>query len=295
MLQSLKRYKVIAGWIILLVTVYVFIRFIRANPTVWWQLQDTSWLTILAILAGYALMTVLLVALYKVMTTICKVSIPHKDNILLTMYSSVVNFFGPLQSGPGFRTLYLKKRYHINIPAYIGVSLLYYACFAAMSGLILLSAWLGWWILLAVPFGLLMATRFVPRILQHPSVLKRIPHFVPLRELGILAVLSALQVFIVAGIYFVELRAVTHSVSIAQALVYTGAANFALFVSLTPGALGFRESFLYMARSLHGMNESVIVAANILDRAVYVVFLGLLFVIILAMHGQKKFKQYALK
>lgn len=295
MLQTLKRFKVALGWLVLAITLYVFGRFIHANPQVWWQLQDTNIWTILSVLLGYALMTALLAALYRVMTTICKVRIPHKDNLLLTMYSSVVNFFGPLQSGPGFRMLYLKKRYNINVPAYIGVSLLYYACFAAMSGCILLSAWLGWWVLVALPFGLLMFSRYIPRVLQHPFVLKRVPHFVPLRELGILAVLSALQVFIVAGIYFVELSAVAPGVTIGQALIYTGAANFALFVSLTPGALGFRESFLYMARSLHGMSESTIVAANILDRAVYIVFLAMLFAIILAVHGQKQFSRYVAK
>lgn len=295
MLHALKRFKVALGWLVLVLTLYVFARYISSNPQIWWQLQDTSILTILGILLGYTLMTALLAALYRVMTTICKVRIPHKDNLLLTMYSSVVNFFGPLQSGPGFRTVYLKKRYNINVPAYVGVSLLYYACFAAMSGCILLSAWLGWWIVLALPFGLLMLSRYIPRVLQHPIILKRIPHFVPLRELGVLAALSALQVFIVAGIYYVELQAIAPGVTIGQALIYTGAANFALFVSLTPGALGFRESFLYMARSLHGMSESTIVAANILDRAVYVVFLVILFAIIVAVHGQKQFSRYVVK
>ena len=281
------------GWLVILVTVLVFVRFVRNNPSVCWQLRDTSPMTLLALLTGYSAMIVVLAMLYKVMTDICKVQLPTKENLLLTMYSSVVNFFGPLQSGPGFRMVYLKKKYHINVPAYLGVSLLYYMCFAIMSGLLLLSGWLGWWVLAALGLGIIFAQGAMPRFLRYPFIMKRIPKVLPLLSFAILAGLSALQVLVVALIYFMELRSIDSGVTFAQALVYTGAANFALFVSLTPGALGFRESFLYFSRSLHGINEQTIVAANILDRGVYVVFLGILFVVILAMHGHQKFKKVA--
>ncbi len=284
-----KRIRIVLAWVIILLTTVVFVRYVRSNPSVWWQLQETKLVTIVAILFGYAVMTGVLAVLYKVMTDICRVNIPAKENLLLTMYSSVVNFFGPLQSGPGFRTVYLKKKYHINVPAYLGVSLLYYACFAAMSGLILLSGWLGWWVLLVVILGPVMLYSATPKLLKNPVISRRIPRLLPLRSLAILVSLSALQVLVVAVIYFTELQSISSGVSFGQALIYTGAANFALFVSLTPGALGFRESFLYFSRGLHGIDEPTIIAANILDRGVYVVFLGLLFVIILAMHGQKKF------
>lgn len=290
-----KGFRIIIGWLIIAITVIVFARFVRNNPAVWWQLQETKVSTLIAILLGYGAMTALLAVLYKVMTTICKVAISSKENLLLTMYSSVVNFFGPLQSGPGFRMVYLKKKYHINVAAYIGVSLLYYACFGAMSGLLLLSGWLGWWVLAAFVAGGVFLYLNVSRLRRWSFIAKRVPTVLPLRSLAVLAALSALQVLIASVIYFVELRSINGSISFAQTLVYTGAANFALFVSLTPGALGFRESFLYFSRSLHGINESTIVAANILDRGVYVLFLGILFLIILAMHGQTKLKKVVAK
>lgn len=292
---KIKRFRLITGWLIIIATILVFIRFVRNNPEVWWRLQDTSVLTLALVLFGYTAMTGLLAFLYKVMTDICNVRIAATENLLLTMYSSVVNFFGPLQSGPGFRLVYLKKKYHINIPAYIGLSLLYYICFAVVSGLMLLSGVFGWWVLLAAVVLPALIYKALPRVTKTQLARKFIPGQLPLRALGLLMLLSILQVFVVALIYFAELSSVTKGVSFSQAIVYTGAANFALFVSLTPGALGFRESFLYFARDLHHINESNIVAANILDRGIYVVFLAILFVIILSVHGQKKFSRARLE
>ena len=88
-------------------------------------------------------------------------------------------------------------------------------------------------------------------------------------------------------IYYVELTAVAPGVSVSQAVIYTGAANFALFVSLTPGAIGFRESFLLFTERLHGIDAGTIVAANTLDRAVYIVFLVVIAAAILLTHGHK--------
>ena len=70
---------------------------------------------------------------------------------------------------------------------------------------------------------------------------------------------------------------------------YTGAANFALFVSLTPGAIGIRESFLFFSQRLNHITNAAIVGANVLDRTVYVIFLGLIFIVLLIIRGKTIF------
>jgi uncharacterized membrane protein YbhN (UPF0104 family) len=62
----------------------------------------------------------------------------------------------------------------------------------------------------------------------------------------------------------------------------------ALFVSLTPGAIGIREAFLTFSQQLHHIDTSTIVAANIIDRAVYLVFLGVLFIFVFSLHARDK-------
>jgi uncharacterized membrane protein YbhN (UPF0104 family) len=97
-----------------------------------------------------------------------------------------------------------------------------------------------------------------------------------------------LQVVIIIAIYYVELRSVAPGVRFSQALIYTGAANLAMFVSLTPGAIGFRESFLVLSRHLHHLSNTVIVSANILDRAMYFVLLLILALIIFTTHAREQ-------
>jgi uncharacterized membrane protein YbhN (UPF0104 family) len=99
------------------------------------------------------------------------------------------------------------------------------------------------------------------------------------------------QLFVWAVIYYVELRAVHTGASLLQAITYGGAANFALFVSLTPGAIGFREAFLAFSKQLHHISTSGILAASVIDRSVFVVFLGLMALAILGTHANQRFKK----
>lgn len=103
-----------------------------------------------------------------------------------------------------------------------------------------------------------------------------------------MAVASLIQVGLMVCIYFVELKAVMPSVNLGQVLIYTGAANFALFVSLTPGAIGFRESFLIFSEKLHHISSSTVVAASTIDRSVYIVLLLISAFIIFTTHAKKK-------
>jgi uncharacterized membrane protein YbhN (UPF0104 family) len=86
----------------------------------------------------------------------------------------------------------------------------------------------------------------------------------------------------------VQLNAVDPGITASQVAVYTGAANLALFVSFTPGAIGFRESFLVFTQQLHHISNSTIVAANTIDRSVYVLMLLILGLVILATHARRR-------
>jgi uncharacterized membrane protein YbhN (UPF0104 family) len=77
-------------------------------------------------------------------------------------------------------------------------------------------------------------------------------------------------------------------VSFGQTLSYAGAANFSLYAALTPGAIGIREAFLVFSQGIHHISSSVIVAANVIDRAVFLLFLGLLFVGVTLLHAKDK-------
>jgi uncharacterized membrane protein YbhN (UPF0104 family) len=102
---------------------------------------------------------------------------------------------------------------------------------------------------------------------------------------------TLLQLMIQAIIYYLELSYVVPNLSFGQVLAYTGAANFALFVSITPGAIGFRESFLLFSQKIHHIDSSSIVLATTIDRTIYVLVLVCIGVYIIGSNIQNQFRK----
>jgi uncharacterized membrane protein YbhN (UPF0104 family) len=229
-------------------------------------------------IVALAFVTIATVRLYKL-------RMAASESLLLTMYTAIINFFGPLQSGPAFRAVYLKKKHRLSLKHYTIATLVYYVFFGGFSVLFLLSTTLKWWL---VPlagggflflYGLSRSKRMQPRL-----------EGVDLQGWSYLALATLAQVVIITFIYYTELVTVAPGTSFSQAVVYTGAANLALFVSLTPGAIGFRESFLLLTQNLSHVSQSTIVAANILDRAMYLVVLAILALVIFATHARRQLR-----
>jgi uncharacterized membrane protein YbhN (UPF0104 family) len=277
------KWRPFAAIVVLAATAVVFIYYFATHPAVGHQLHHTS-AGLLGLLLGLYLVSIVALALVTLATLrLCKISIGTSESFLVTTYSAVINFFGPLQSGPAFRAVYLKKKHGLNLKNYAAASLVYYFFWGLFSGLMLLSGLLKWWLLvLAV---LAVAGALVIRRL--PAARQRLAGL-DLHGWYYLALATLMQVGVIALIYYSELHKVAPGTSFAHAVVYAGAANLALFVSLTPGAIGFRESFLVFSRHLHHVSNSTIVAANIIDRSVYIVFLLILALLIFGTHASRR-------
>ena len=292
--KAVVRKFVVLG--ILVVTVGSFSRFFMTHPQYWEQLKKVSPVTILLVLAINSILIAILATIYRTSILLCGKSIRSRENFLLTAYSSIINFFGPLQSGPGVRAVYLKTRLQVRLRDYTLVTLLYYGIFAVINIGFLLIGNRPWW---QAALALLAGGAFSAFVIRHFRSHDKRPAESQLslkaNLLTALLVFTLLQILFLSAAYYVELRAVDPGVSVRQAISYTGAANLALFVSLTPGAIGFRESFLYFSQSLHHVSTASILSANLIDRAVYVVFLLILLVVVGALHAGKKLQLTNLK
>ena len=291
-MQNLKKYL---GYLVIIITIVGFGVYLKLNPAVIDQLRSTKISTIVIVLFLYSFMTGILIIISKVLLRLSDMVLSEKENALMIMYSSVVNFFGPLQSGPGFRVVYLKKKHDINIRKYLSANVVYYSFFALISGSFILSG------VISMGYALLLGVLAICIAILSPNVFRYIPvigsskYFSNIKEVAskfrkeivMLALLTATQLVTITGVYFVELKSIDASVQFWQAIIYAGAANLSLFVSLTPGALGFRESFLFFSQRLHQINSDTIVAASILDRALFVLFLALMMLVILLVHGKQ--------
>ena len=149
-------WRPVAAVIILIATVAAFIYYFATHPGVRQQLHRTSPAVLLLILVLYFGTIVALALVNAATLKLCKIRMPGSESLLLTSYSAVVNFFGPLQSGPAFRAVYLKKKYGIALKNYTAATFMYYFFFAAFSGLFLLSGLLKWWLILLVLLGVIV-------------------------------------------------------------------------------------------------------------------------------------------
>lgn len=284
----LTKYRPIVAVLILLITTVLFVRYFQTHPQYWLILRHLSpWVIVWVVLLN-VLMTVVLVGLNVANLALCGKRIKTKEMFLLTIYSSIANFFGPLQSGPGVRAAYLKTKYHVRLRDYTLASLIVLGMYAMWSILFLVVGNRPWWQTIGVLIvcgGLAwLAIRWF-RLRDTQSTTSQFR--MSAKVLGAITILTLLQVCVIAAWYFVELRAVDHSIHVRQALAYTGAANFSLFVSITPDAIGIREAFLIFSQHLHHVPTKDIVDANVIDRAVYVVYLLLLFGLALSMHARQ--------
>lgn len=284
--KSFKKIKKFAVFPILIATFSVFLYYFYTHPQLINNLTRIPFSTLLLLVLLYLVFAMTLVFILDYSLLLCNKQLETKELTILTAYSSIINFFGPLQSGPGFRTVYLKAKHNVSIKDYVIATLIYYLFFAVISGLFLISGILKPW-----EMGTLIILTIATFVVSVPIFRKnkifnrlQLSYSILIR----LAVATFAQIAIVLLIYYIELLTIDNSITFLQALRYTGAANFAMFVALTPGSIGIRESFLLFSTNIHHISSNTIIAASVIDRTMYVIFLGVLFLLTLVLHAKDK-------
>lgn len=282
-----RSVKVTLAVVIMLLTFGAFGYYITHNPQAIYAVFSLEPTTIALLTVAYLLTMFSNAFVLWASLKIINKPMKFMENVALTGYSSIVNFFGPLQSGPGFRAAYLKKQHNVSIKSFLYLTVLFYIVFAGIN-----LAIVGWafitsahspWLTLFLTV-LLVAVSIIAWLFH--SKIKRVFKLLHLVQFSNYHTWYIILGAIVLSLstttaYFIELMHVDPNITFWQALVYGSAANLVLFVALTPGAIGFRESFLLLTEKLHGINPSTIIAASIIDRAFYVTFLLTLFVVLL--------------
>lgn len=282
------RPRAVLSVVVLLLVLALFAYYIDRHRSLLTQLSRTSPLTIVEVLLLYLAFFVTLVGIFQAGLRMCRVHLKPSENFLLNGYSMLANFFVPGQSGPIVRGAYLKKMHNVPVKQYIFATLLYYAAYALLSTLLLLATSQAWWLTLLVL--LLVAGVSLAVLVWYKNRKKVAGSGLDLRlaNIGFLVLVTLAQAVVQILLYFVELHSVNQQISLGQTITYTGAANFAIFVALTPGAIGIREGFLVFSERLHHISSATIISANVIDRAVFLVFLGLLFVVLVSFHAKQK-------
>ncbi len=279
-----RRLRPIISLFLLFVAISVGVYYLAHHKNLVDQLGNTPLLTTSTVLLLYLGIFGALLLILSASIRICNRQFGRKENVLLNAHSLFINFFIPGQGGPAYRGIYFYKRHGLKVRNYAVVTLLYYAFYAVISVfLLLLYVRPLWQTLLGV---ILIAGACMVIIKKYSSRAKIHKDDLNLSGRNVLYLLLAtgLQIIIFIAIYGTELHSVNKHIALSQVITYTGTANLALFVSLTPGAIGIRESFLIFTEHLNHISSANIVIANVIDRSVYLAFLLLLMVLTVVLH-----------
>jgi uncharacterized membrane protein YbhN (UPF0104 family) len=283
-----RQLRVIAAIVLICLTAVAFGYYIDHNRYLLTQLSHTHVSTLIWLFMLYAGWFLALCLIVWASIRICQKSLAPKEGFLLNAYSTQVNYFGPGQGGIVVRGAYLKRIKKLKVRNYIYVTLIYYMFYAVIASVMLLVASRPLWQALGAAVAVGIISLVIIYLFINRSHIKTSELTTTKTNLGYLFGATLLQAIIQLAIYGVELHSVNQHISLSQVITYTGAANFALFVALTPGAIGVREAFLLFTRHLHHISSANIVAANIIDRAIFIVVLGVLFALTLGFHAKYK-------
>lgn len=234
--------------------------------------------------------------------------IPTGESIYIGILSAIGNFFGPLLGGASIRAIYLKKSYALSYSSFTSTLFGYYlilflvtSCFAVASLLMLAKS--SQVLLLLVFFTtilivlLLLTFSKLPesgRLInqrKNPKLIKRmvgtlykiedgwktIKHKSKLiSRLVLLATLSFLTQFFIS---YVEFNALQIDYNIQTLILYTAFMVVSLLISITPGAIGIRETLLFIFASTMALTNEQIIQLAVIDRGVTFILLLALFLV----------------
>jgi len=285
-----KKYlKTAIALCIVALTIGMFTYYLSNHPDTLSQVKNLPPLTLLAIVGLYGVWFVAYALVTRGSLELYQKHMGVQENFLFNAYSNLINFFGPGQSGPIFRGAYLKKRHNLSVKSFVFTMLIYYAFYGVISIMMMFVGTRPWWqtvlLMVLAAGGSICIIRWYKR--KNSAKMGDKPSLTFI-HIGWIAAATAVQLITQAIIFGIELHNTGAHASAGQVLAYTGVANFSLFVALTPGAIGIRESFLLFSQGLHHIPSGTIVAANVIDRGAYLVFLGVLFLLVLSLHAKDK-------
>ena len=269
----LKKIRPYISIILLISALALATIYLSKNPALIDRFLKTPLILIFGLLGLYLIVFSSLAIKFAASLKVCHFSINSIENAKLTAHMLLINFFIPGQGGPIYLGAYLLKKHKLKVKNYIAATALYYVIYAVLSVFMLLSPSRPWWqVLIAISLTLAVGYYLSKSYIKKAHIQKSALDF-SLRTLIILTLATIFQLIIQTVIYGLELHSVLPTVHLSQIITYSGAANLALFVSVTPGGIGVREAFLLFSEKLNHLSSSNIILASLIDRSIYIVFL----------------------
>ncbi len=254
----------------------------------------------------------------KVLTISFGIDLHFFEYFSISIITSIGNIFLPMKGGAGFRAVYLKSRYNfdysyflsslaanylvvfgVTSAAALGFLALFYfdsGVFSFPAAMVFLAvgagtAWAAFFpphTLEWIPFG--WARERANQVLSGWHIMRK-----SRKTVMDLCYLTALNLCLASAGTWLEFAAFHmkdpygNGIGFVQAAIFTAIGTLSFLVSITPAALGIKESLLMFSSRFLGIAPSQALAVSLLDRSLNVVVLCLFFSFAL-IYINKKFK-----
>lgn len=273
---------------LLVLALFLFAYYFINNRSQFANLSGLSSLEVFTIFFGQTLVFLSNILLLILFVKIIDKKIAFFDALRVGAYSALINFFGFLQGGIGFRGFYLKKYFSMNLRRYFALTSVQYLAIFGVAGLLIVvglaviyntlgSLFLALAIFSAL--GALVAFLYVKKVRLVTRIFEQLRNAsIAFQTKPILAIFALVLLQLSGSLlaYYTELQAVGADISLSGLFIYTGVSQFSIVVALTPGAIGIREGLLLMVQGQMGISTQDILLASTIDRLVYFAFLAAL-------------------
>lgn len=272
---------------ILLATTIAFIWYANKNWADFQRIGDIPLQNILLIITGQVIIVLSNVIILRILVNMDKKKLSFVDSARVTTYSSLINFFGFLQAGVGFRGAYLKKYLGMSVKRYVALTTLQYCLIFGFSALLMIIGYLSikgpnllWLLCIAlIIFAVMLSVAWKYKFPLLVRFTSRISLFLTRQQARYILFLvgaATLQLGGSALAFGVGLKSIGAEVTVGGFLLYVGLAQFAIVFAVTPGAIGIREGLLLLIGSQMLLTTQDIVLAATIDRIVYCITLLLI-------------------
>lgn len=242
----------------------------------------------------------------KIILTVFNVKISGKHSFFILIFTTIGNHFTPIRGGAGFRAIYLRKKFNLPFSQFIStlsgnyiIVILVYSFIALLSLIwIHLARGLHSPSLYVFIAGLFTFCLFISLIRIKTRRLEIQSNFKLLNKAGtalkqtidgwngiltrrrLVIKLFLTVVFGFLFIFFitlVEFKFITAQTSIPSLMLYSALSNLSLFISITPGAIGIRESLFLIFQNLMNLTTGDVLNIAVIDRGLVFVTLALLY------------------
>lgn len=230
------------------------------------------------------------------------------EGIYVAILSAIGNYFGPLLGGASIRAIHLKKSHNLSYSKFTSTVAGYYliifianSIIAIVSILLLekskqtvpllvfFTAWLA--VLVALTFVRLPRRSRWDRFAKHKSIRYLVTAIYDIEEgwhilvknknLMFRLMLLGFSGFVITFLLtLVEFNSIGAHISLPALGLYTSLVTVSMLLSLTPGAIGIRETILLFVSVTLGVSHEQIIQVAVIDRGVNFVVLLLLFAVI---------------